>query len=207
MSQETSHRAPGRWAAKRAVVVGALWLAMVLAIAVYVRLTFKIDVTPFAQLLNDIQRWVPTSRIDGLVREAKDGPIHWRKMDRTAVGSPKAEARLLQLHDSIYYFSLTFGQPPANIGEMSRLLTIPQMSPNETALYQGFIRDCQIENVGTDSYILNCDGWDSPPPSELQQLVKAFDSETMKFYSVQDHVILFVPPAVSGKALVTKAPD
>jgi hypothetical protein len=188
---------------RRMIVIGILsWLAMVLAIAIYVRLTFKIDVTPFAQLLNDIDRWVPTSRIDGLVREAQDGTIHWRKMDRTSVGSPKTEARLLQLHDSIYYFSLTFRQPPADIGEMSRLLTIPQMSPNEKALYQGFIRDCQIVNLRTDSYILNCDGW-VPPPSEIQQLVKAFDSETEKFYSIQDHVIFFVPPPVSGKPTLT----
>jgi hypothetical protein len=188
-------------------VVGTLWIAALLAIAVYVRLTFKIDFTPFVDVLDDIQKNVPANRIDEVVREAKNGTIHWRKMDRTSVGSPRTEARLLQLHDSIYYFALTFGQPPANIGEMSRLLTNPQMSPNEKALYQGFIRDCQIVNLATDSYILNCDGWVSPLPSELQQLVNAFDSDSVKFYSVQDHVILFVPRSVSGKPLVTNATD
>jgi len=59
---------------KRTIVIGILSVVVaLLAIAVYVKLTFNVDVTPFTQVLNDIQKYVPANRIDALVREARGG--------------------------------------------------------------------------------------------------------------------------------------
>ncbi|MGA7839951.1 MAG: hypothetical protein WCA34_03485, partial [Candidatus Acidiferrales bacterium] len=174
---------------RQTIAIGVLsMVVLLLAFSLHVKLTFRVEVTPFAQALKQIQYAIPVGKIDELYRTVTAGEVQWRKVDRGSAGSPKKEARLMQLHDGMYYFSLTFGHPPASIGEMSRFLTTPQVSQDQNDLYTGLIRDCQILNLRSDSYILNCDGWVSPSPSEFQQLAKVFDSETEKFYSVQDHV-------------------
>src|ERR1700738_1105377 len=132
------------------------------------------------------------SEINKLAKGARDGAVPWRAVDHSSVGHPQQEAKLLELRSGIDFFSGTFGRLPTDINEMSRL---PVRPANK---YEDLIKDCQILTLGPESYIVNCDRWSSPPPSQMGALVRTFGAETERFYVRQDHVILYVPHPVSG---------
>lgn len=55
--------------------------------------------------------------------------------------------------------------------------------------------------LGTDSYILNCDGWQTPERTDLERLVVTFRPDIEKFYLVEENLVLFVPSFVKGRPL------
>jgi hypothetical protein len=186
---------------RQTIVIGVLSVfVLILAFAVYVKLTFQINLTPLTQALREVQRSLPAGKIDTLDQAARAGTLSWRKVDYRSVGLPREEAKLLELRHAIDYFTQSFGQPPVSVEDLSRFLTLPQVSSNQKRLYQELIRSCQVSSLQNESYILNCDGWVLPSPSEIQELVKTFQVDTERFYVLPaGHVILFVPPPVTGK--------
>src|SRR4029077_20211529 len=163
----------------------------------YVLKTFNLRLPPLSAAEKTIADEVGT-----LDQGMRDGTIAWRKADYTSVGFPDQEAKLLHLRSGIDFFTGSFGHAPSDIKDLARLSTVPGLSSNQKRLYGSLVRDCQILTMQTDSYILNCDGWSPPSSLQIEQWTRTVDRETEKFFVMQGHVILFVPPPVSGKPLV-----
>src|SRR4029077_242714 len=183
-------------------VFGAVVLVFLLACAaLYSYLFWKVKTIHFlssSPAVNAIAQ-----EVKPLTDKARAGAFPWRKVDHTSVGSPQSEASLLQLRNGIDFFANAFGHPPAEAQDLARMSTLPKMSSNQKHLYQSLANDCQILTLQRNSYILNCDHWNSPPRPQIDDLVRSFDPETEKFYSLQDHEVLYFPPAISGKRLAS----
>src|SRR5260370_6208661 len=136
------------------ILIPLTLVCVYLGVSWYVRKTFtlQISVPAIAEQARPIG-----GEVDKLDKRAREGTIPWRAVDHSSVGYPQQEAKLLQLRSGIDFFSGAFGHLPTDIKEMSRL---PAQPANN---YESLIGDCQILTIGSDSYILNCDGWSSPP--------------------------------------------
>jgi hypothetical protein len=191
---------------RRTIIVGtSLTFVALLALVLYVKLTFKINFKPLTEA-EKAQFTLIGKQIERLAQSARTGEIPWRRLDFSSVGSPEREAQLLQLRRAIDVYSLSHSQPAVRIEGMSSWLRAPQKYAYQKRVYEA-LRECQILNLQVDSYILNCDGWVAPASPQLPELVGTFDRETEKFYLIEGHTILFVPPPVSGKPFQPQATD
>jgi hypothetical protein len=162
----------------------------------------RLTIGPMAMTDEDRAKFVAAQRIlEQTVAGMKSGQVPWKQLDYSSVGSPKEEGVLLQLRRDLGAFEIMFGRWPTGIRELRRLNSAFEATLTQRFHREAIIRACRIVSVRSESYILNCDGWDPPEDHELQLLVGRFDPETEKFYAIQGHVILFVPPFVKNKPL------
>jgi len=82
------------------------------------------------------------------------------------------------------------GRLPLDFAE----LTSVKFTPDWNRRLTRYANECRIVMLGVDSCILNCDSWTPPNSGDLSSLVNSFDPRTGRFYKVQDHVLLYVPP-------------
>ncbi len=137
--------------------------------------------------------------IDELSQGVSKGTVSWRKIDRSSIGFPETEARLLMLRSEVDFFIATFGHQPSDIAELGRLSELPDYRSERGRSLQNLRRDCEIVNLEPDSYILSCDTFSSLSAAEKKELLKSFDRETERFYQARSHIILYVPPPKLGK--------
>jgi len=132
--------------------------------------------------------------IDTLSQSIKEGKLPSMKEDFTSVGSPREEAKLIELRRFLQVFEAGFGRPPQNASELSSLATRSALSPEQRILAKRYASDCEIFTFPEHSYLLNCDNWQPTDIKDLQALVERFDTTTEKFYAVQKHIFLYSPP-------------
>jgi len=140
-----------------------------------------------------------SKHLDKLSQGIRNGTVPWRKIDRSSVGFPEKEARLLMLRSEVDFFTVKFGHHPSQIGDLTRVADLPDFPANQAKVIKSLRKNCEIVNLEPDSYILGCDAFSSLSPSVKDELLKSFDRENEKFYDAHGHVILYVPPPISGK--------
>jgi hypothetical protein len=138
--------------------------------------------------------------LNELSRKVEKGDIPWRKIDRSSIGFPESEARLLTLRSAVDFFIGEFGHPPFEIGELDHLSELTGYPLDKLREIQNLPKNCEIVNLKTDSFILDCGAFSSLSTTEIDELLKSFDKETEKFYEVRGQVILYVPPPMRGKS-------
>jgi len=116
--------------------------------------------------------------------KAKRGELPWRYTDFRTVGNVEEEGQLLRLLYRVEMFEDVRGALPKSMAELAEHGNVEEESRNE----------CELFLWGHDQVILNCDGWRLPQGDQGKQLVESFTSRTVKFYSLNGHVILYVPP-------------
>ena len=185
--------------------IGILFLGYFLYGAYSLR-TFKLKFSP-ATASEQAPIGQISRNLDELNKGIANGTVPWRKIDRSSVGFPEKEARLLILRSDVDFFSVKFGHHPFHIGELTQLTELPDFSADQGKAIQNLRKDCEIVNLETDSYILSCDAFSSLPLTEKNDLLKSFDRETEKFYNAGGRVILYVPPPISGKPPTSGTPN
>jgi hypothetical protein len=106
------------------------------------------------------------------------------------VGSALTEAKLLEIRRDVRSYESMHRRLPVDFSELESVAFPPNWKGN----LEKFGNECQVIVLTSDSDILNCDGWTPPSASDLKTLVRSFDPQTERFYKVQGHVLLFVPP-------------
>ena len=137
--------------------------------------------------------------LDKLSQGIRNGSIPWRKIDRSSVGFPEKEARLLMLRSEVDFFTVKFGHQPSQIGDLTKLADLPDFPADQAKAIKSLRKNCEIVSMEPDSYILSCDGFSSLSPTVRDELLKSFDRENEKFYDAQGLVILYGPPPITGK--------
>jgi hypothetical protein len=136
-------------------------------------------------------------QVDWVRKIASNGAVPSRKVNHSSIGSPLTEAKLLEIRrDSIGYESV-YHRLPVNFAEIESV----GLPSNWKESLREFQPGCQILSLASDSQILNCDGWTRPSPADLTGLVHSFDPMTERFYKIDGHVLLYVPPLTKGIAV------
>ena len=142
-----------------------------------------------------VRQVVHGTRIIGEMGRA--GKLPSRRIDYASIGSPENEKRLLELRKAIDLYEFRYGRLPKTTEELAQIRGVP---PETAHAYSRLAGTCQILYLGPVSYLLNCDGWTAPATPELGALVKTFDPYSERFYRVDSHVLMFVPPHSIGAA-------
>ena len=129
-------------------------------------------------------------QVEAMRRLGSSGAFPVRKFDNSSVGSVAVEAELVDLRRDIEVFESMHGRLPLDFAE----LTSVKFTPDWNRRLTRYANECRIVMLGVDSCILNCDSWTPPNSGDLSSLVNSFDPRTGRFYKVQDHVLLYVPP-------------
>ena len=140
-----------------------------------------------------------TENLKEATKQVPPGSAPWRKVDHNSIGFPSSEAELLELEGFVGVFEVSQRSLPAHSADLLALERVAPRPPRVQARLNKLVKDCQLISLAEDSYILNCDGWTPPSGEALKPLVNAFDSETERFYNLQGHVILYVPPFVKAR--------
>lgn len=191
---------------KRTLELALLCIGILLlgffTLAAYSLRTFKLKFSPTST--SEQARMGEISKtLDKLSQGIRNGTVPWRKIDRSSVGFPEKEARLLKLRFDIDIFFIKFGHHPPQIGDLTWLADLPDFPANQAKVIESLRKDFEIVNLEPDSYILDCDAFSSLSPTVKDELLKSFDRENEKFYDAHGHVILYVPPPISGKPLTS----
>jgi hypothetical protein len=138
------------------------------------------------------------SEIKPIETGLRGGSIPWRISDYSSVGFPKQEAQLIEMRRAVDFFHVKYGRLPEIPDDFLRLTTIPGIPSTNKNAFKEIANDCSILVLGEDSYILNCDGWKPWAPGEARKHAQNYDNRTEKFYTADNHVILFVPASITG---------
>ena len=128
----------------------------------------------------------------------RTGLIPWRISNYSTIGFPKQEAQLIEMRRAVDFFQVKYRRLPEIPDDFLRLTTIPGIPSTNKNEFKKIANDCSILVLGEDSYILNCDGWKPWDPDEARNHVQNYDNRTEKFYTVDKHLILFVPVRITG---------
>jgi hypothetical protein len=152
----------------------------------------------------------PSPQVQGLkkqlqwaVEEARKGSFPSRRVDHTSVGSALTEAKLLEIRRDTRAYESMLQRLPIDFSELESVGLPPNWKENLEKLR----KDCRIVVLTSDSEILNCDGWTRPSASDLDALLRSFDPRTERFYKVESHVLLYVPPLTKGIPTPIKMKD
>jgi hypothetical protein len=135
--------------------------------------------------------------IDSLGQKIHEGELPSIKEDFSTVGSPTKEALLLELRRFMQVFEAGFRRPSKDSAELGRLITEGSLSKQQKSVIRREIRQCQIFTLPENSYLLNCDGWGSTDPENVNRLVQKLDKQSERFYINDGHVFLYSPPLTS----------
>jgi hypothetical protein len=128
--------------------------------------------------------------VEAMKRLALSGAFPVRNFDNSSVGSVAVEAELVDLRRDIEVFESMHGRLPLDFAELANVKFPPDWNRRLTR----YAKECRMVMLSVDSCILNCDSWTPPNSGDLSSLVHSFDPRTGRFYKVQDHVLLYVPP-------------
>jgi hypothetical protein len=179
------------------ICIGILLFGYYMLGIYYVR-TFKLRFTPTTPA-EQARMDELSKNLDNLSQGIRNGTVPWRKIDRSSVGFPEKEAKLLMLRSEVDFFTVKFGHHPSQIGDLTRLDDLPDFCANHAKVIKSLRNKCEIVNLEPDSYILGCDAFSSLSPTVKDELLKSFDRGNEKFYDAQGHVILYDPPPITGR--------
>lgn len=175
------------------MVVSALVLY---GVAMYSMRTYKLP--PITMTPEDKARVDALQKsIDAAADALRKGEAGWIRVDHSTVGFPEKEGQLVGARDAIETYFRMFHRLPH---QLSDLLKIRTATLREKLAVAKIAWACELFPLTTESYILNCDGWKAPQKAKLEEMVRGFDRETERFYLLESHVILYVPPFVKGRA-------
>jgi hypothetical protein len=166
----------------------ALSISGIVMLTIYELATFRIRLTPITE-----EDTKPFSAIGKLLETTERRPN--REVDDTSVGFPDREQRLRVIGQLVHVFEIRFGHLPESLED---LIAIPTSGPKQQRAkdeIKSAVAGCQLFHLSVNSYLLNCDGW-NPDERSLLQLEKTSDRQKVRFYSVDQHVVLSVPPPV-----------
>lgn len=173
----------------RRVVFLVLGLVSLLIAGVYTYSGWRIETAHFGRTPNDVQRLGRT--IDNLATQGRQGILPSRKVDYTSLGFKVKESDLLWLRRAISIFEASRHRVPERLDELTQL----SYPVGEKDILQRLVMDCQMIVFEQDSYLLNCDHWTKPViDGDFSALLSSFDTETERFYRVQEHLLLYIPP-------------
>jgi len=130
---------------------------------------------------------------------AGKGAFPSRNVNHSSVGSPLIESRLIELRRDMGIYESRHQRLPVDFPELLSL----GFPPNWKDHLEKFEKECEIVSLTPDSCILNCDGW-ALPSANVQALVHTFDPQTERFYKVENHILLYVPPLTKGNSTQAK---
>lgn len=141
--------------------------------------------------------------VESIRQEQAAGRLPWRLADYSTVGFPEKEAKLQRLRNEVTFFEITFRRPPTTLWELTALFQAwPALRSAREKDYIEFARECEIfSSAFDDAYVLNCDGWRPGGLGSVNKLMRTFEPDTEKFYSVNGHVLLYVPAWVHGRPM------
>src|SRR5208282_2591090 len=94
------------------------------ALGAYTLRTFKLKFSP-TSASEQARMGEISKKLDELSQGVRNGTIPWRKIDRSSVGFPEKEARLLMLWSEVDFFTVKFGHQPSQIGDLTELAELP----------------------------------------------------------------------------------
>jgi hypothetical protein len=174
---------------------------------IFVAVVLSVSLFSFVVVLRGLRRlstqsFQPTPQLQAIEMEfqviktlASSGAFRERKFDHSSVGSIAIESEVVDLRRDISAFEALHGRLPVNFRELSSV----RFPPNSDERVSQYAKECRIVGLTVDSCILNCDSWTPPNNEALNRLVRSFDSQTERFYKVQGHVLLYVPPPTAAK--------
>ncbi len=92
-------------------------------------------------------------------------------------------------------YEISFGKTLTQSSDLQRMKL---SKPEEQRAVAEVVGECEILESVSDSYLLNCDGW-RPSQAQLRDTVNQFDTQTVKFYVLDGHVVLYAPPFVRNE--------
>jgi len=141
----------------------------------------------------------PTPQVQSIANQlqvvkalALSGSFPRREFDHSSVGSIAIESELVDLRRDAGVFESMHDRLPVDFTELGGV----KFPPDSNKRLAKYAKECQIVSLSVDSCILDCDSWRPPSPADLSSLVRSFDSQTERFYKVQGHVLLYVPPPI-----------
>lgn len=135
------------------------------------------------------------AQLKELTKLASDGGLPTRKFDSSSVGSQLAESEELDLRRDVTVFESSQKRLPVNLQDLQNGVKLPGTWAEKLSKYA---KECRIIVLRQESYILNCDGWTPANTEDLSSAVRSFDSQTGRFYRVQNHVLLYSPPPTTA---------
>jgi len=139
-----------------------------------------------------------------LIRKlASVGAFPSRRRNLTSVGAPLIEKKLITLSRDSSLYESRYDRLPLNFEELKRF-GLPQDWEEDVERLEG---ECQIVPLTAHSTIMNCDGWARPSADELNLLVRSFYPQTERFYEIDGHILLYIPPFTTGIAVQSKSSD
>ncbi len=189
-----------KWSLKKWVVVVGLSILGVCGIfyawGLYALRTWKLP--PLIMSAEDKARVEALQKsVDAVVEALRKGEVGWRRADHSTVGFPEKESQLVKARNEIEIYYRTFHRLPQRLSD---LLKIRTATLRQKFTFAKIAWECEFFPLTSESYILNCDGWKAPQKAKLEEMVGGFDRETERFYVVEGHVVLYVPPFVRGRA-------
>jgi hypothetical protein len=127
-------------------------------------------------------------------QQAKAKHYLGRREDLSSVGLKDKEDQLLEFRHWVEVFQLTSGQAPEKSSDLQNLTSIETLSPRQKKEIGRLAQRCFIKQIQGESYLLNCDGWRPQQAGDEDRLVSGLDSDTERFYILNDHLFVYAPP-------------
>ena len=134
-------------------------------------------------------------QIESFQEELQHGQIPGIREDFQSVGFPQRETELLRFRHWMQVYEISFGKTLTQSSDLQRMKL---SKPEEQRAVAEVVGECEILESVSDSYLLNCDGW-RPSQAQLRDTVNQFDTQTVKFYVLDGHVVLYAPPFVRNE--------
>jgi len=170
------------------VPVTLLGLAVLSWLAIVEFASYRLRNTDFS--IHSAQIEAMQKNLKAITQLARQGVLPSRKVNHSSVGSALTESKLIELRRDMGIYESMHQRLPIDFIELLNVRFPPDWKDH----LEKFEKECEIVSLTPDSCILNCDGWALPSANDVEALVHSFDNQTERFYKVENHVLLFVPP-------------
>lgn len=179
------------WTWKTGLAIGGSALMIFIGLLLYShrRLT-RLDFSRPTPQVQAIQ-----SQLKEITRLARDSGLPMRKIDTSSVGSKSVESEELDLRRDVNVFESSERRLPVDLQDLQSHVKLPGTWEEKLNKYA---EECRIIVLHQESYILNCNRWSPGRAEDLNSVVHSFDSQTGRFYKVQNHVLLYSPPPTTA---------
>jgi len=109
---------------------------------------------------------------------------------RPKAGWNNVQSELTDIDRDIRVFDTVHQRFPVDFAELMQV-RFPRERKDQIERYS---KECRIIPLGKRSCILNCDSWEPPASKDLRALVQSFDLRADRFYKLDGHVLLYLPP-------------
>lgn len=145
------------------------------------------------QQLADIEALGPL--LQELGARVKKGDLPTRYVDLGTIGATEKESDLRDFRRFVQLYEVTVGKLPEQASDLVRLNSLGSFRPGVAAQIQSLAKQCSIQTLERDAYLLNCDGWRPSSPDASRTMVRDFDQRTERFYIISQHIFIYAPPS------------